>query len=229
MKQVDGPQAAASADEGGRERAHASAHAALAPGHATARTGVHPVHPGVRSPRPADSAAVRANAQLLPTLFDRLRDEAPSRREEQPAEYTVTPSQMRDIVQRDLAFLLNTTNAEDLIDRERHGDAASSTVNFGVPPLAGSYLSERRWADIERIIRRAITDYEPRLLPETVIVRPLMKEGASEDYNVLLFEIQAMINLRPYPLEFTVQSSVDLETNRMSVARPTRGPTRALR
>lgn len=229
IKQVDGPQPAALPDEGGPGHAHGSTEVGAAPGLAAARPVVHPVHPGIRSPRPADATAVRANAQLLPTLFDRLRDEAPSRRDELPAEYTVTPGQLRDIVQRDLGFLLNTTNAEDLIDRERHADAASSTVNFGVPPLAGSYLSERKWADIERIIRRAITDYEPRLLPETVIVRPLMKAGASEEYNVLLFEIQAMINLRPYPLEFTVQSSVDLETNRMSVVRPTRGPTRAVR
>ena len=181
-------------------------------------TGSHPAHPGARSPRLADAAAVRINAQLLPTLFDRLRDEAPSRTSEQPSEYSVTPAQMRDIVQRDLAYLLNTTNAEDLIDRARHADAASSTINFGVPPLAGSYLSERRWADIERIIRRAIQDYEPRLIPETVTVVPLMKEGgAAGDYNVLLFEIRALIHLRPYPLAFTVQSAVDLETNRMRV------------
>lgn len=229
MEHAEGPQAAASAGEG-EPRAQASLPEALRVQRlAAAESSVHPVHPGVRSPRPADAAAVRANAQLLPTLFDRLRDETPSRLKEQPAEYTVTPGQMRDIVQRDLAFLLNTTNAEDLIDRARYADAAASTVNFGVPPLAGSYLSERKWADIERIIRRAIADYEPRLIPETVTVRPLMKEGASEEYNVLLFEIQAMINLKPYPLEFTVQSSVDLETNRMSVVRPTRGPTRAIR
>ena len=127
---------------------------------------------------------------------------------------------MRDIVQRDLAFLLNTTNAEDLIDRERHAEAAASTLNFGVPPLAGSYLSQRKWVDIERIIRRAVQDYEPRLIPETVSVVPLMKEdGAAEEYNVLLFEIRGQIHLRPYPLEFMVQSAVDLETNRMSVLR----------
>lgn len=178
----------------------------------------HPVHPGARSLRPADAPTTHANAQLLPTLFDRLRDEAPSRASELPSEYAVSPAQMRDIVQRDLAYLLNTTNAEDLIDRTRHADAASSTINFGVPPLAGSYLSERRWADIERIIRRAIQDYEPRLMPETVTVVPLMKEGgAAGDYNVLLFEIRALIYLRPYPLAFTVQSAVDLETNRMRV------------
>ncbi|MDQ0012061.1 type VI secretion system protein ImpF [Variovorax boronicumulans] len=181
-------------------------------------TGSHPAHPGARSLRPADARAAHPNAQLLPTLFDRLRDEAPSRTSELPSEYAVTPAQMRDIVQRDLAYLLNTTNAEDLIDRARHAEAASSTINFGVPPLAGSYLSERRWADIERIIRRAIQDYEPRLIPETVTVVPLMKEGgAAGEYNVLLFEIRALIHLRPYPLAFTVQSAVDLETNRMRV------------
>jgi type VI secretion system protein ImpF len=187
------------------------------------------VHPGGRSSRPADAIAVRANDQLLPTLFDRLRDEAPSRESEVASDYTVTPQRLRDIIQRDLAFLLNTTNAEDLIDRERYPDVASSTINFGVPPLAGSYLSQRRWSDIEQIIRRAIVDYEPRLMPETVTVRPLMREGKGEQYNVLMFEIRAMINSAPYPLELTVQSSVDLETSRMSIARGERGPVRAMR
>jgi type VI secretion system protein ImpF len=184
-------------------------------------TGADPVHPGarpLREPGAPEALAARVNAHLLPTLFDRLRDEAPSRGSELPSDYTVSPAQMRDIVQRDLAFLLNTTNAEDLIDRKRHAEAASSSVNFGVPPLAGSYLSQRKWGDIERIIRRAVHDYEPRLIPETVSVVPLMKEdGAAEACNVLLFEIRALINLQPYPLAFTVQSAVDLETNRMSV------------
>jgi len=190
----------------------------MQPAEQSAFIGIHPVHPGARSPRSTDAPTTHPNAQLLPTLFDRLRDEAPSRTSELPSEYAVTPAQMRGIVQRDLAYLLNTTNAEDLIDRTRHADAASSTINFGVPPLAGSYLSERRWADIERIIRRAIQDYEPRLIPETVTVVPLMKEGgAAGEYNMLLFEIRALIHLQPYPLAFTVQSAVDLETNRMRV------------
>jgi type VI secretion system protein ImpF len=184
---------------------------------------IHPAHPGARSPRAPNAQPLRANAHLMPTLFDRLRDEAPGRGSESPSDYTVTPAQMRDIVQRDLAFLLNTTNAEDLIDRKRHAQAASSTVNFGVPPLAGSYLSERKWADIERIIRRAVLDYEPRLIPQTLSVVPLLKEeGTAQGCNVLLFEIRALIDLRPYPLEFTVQSAVDLETNRMSVLRAAR-------
>lgn len=176
-------------------------------------------HPGVRVPRDAGTSAPRAAAQLLPTLFDRLRDDAPTRQDESPGTYTATAAQMRDILQRDLAYLLNTTSADDLIDSGRYPDVARSTLNYGVPALAGSHMSAHRWEQIELIIRRAIAQYEPRLIPETVMVRPLVREGAKDVYNVLLFEIRAMIDLQPYPLEFTVQSSVDLETHRMSVAR----------
>jgi len=188
----------------------------------SAPPGAH--HPGLRQPRQAGVTPHRANTRLMPTLFDRLRDDAPSQTREAASDYVVTPAQARDIIQRDLAFLLNTTNAEDLIDRLRFPEAAASSVNYGVPALAGGYLSERKWGDVERIIRRAITDYEPRLIPSTVQVTPLMKDGASENYNVLLFEIRAMIDLRPYPIELTVQSSVDLETNRMSFVGPARAP-----
>jgi len=176
-----------------------------------------------RHPLPDDKAANKhsaprqPNAHLLPTLFDRLRDDAPLLRSEEPGEYTVTRTQMRKIIQRDLAFLLNTVNMEDLLDRSRHAPAASSTINYGVPPLAGSYLSEHKWADIEQRLRRAIFDFEPRLIPDSLQIVPLMKEGAERQYNVLLFEIRGAIRMDPYPMNFMVQSSVDLETNRMSV------------
>ncbi len=45
----------------------------------------------------------------------------------------------------------------------------------------------------------------------------MKEDGAAEAYNVLLFEIRALIHLKPYPLAFTVQSAVDLETNRMRI------------
>lgn len=157
------------------------------------------------------------HAHLLPTLFDRLHDDEPLRNTEAPGDYTVTRTQMRKIIQRDLAFLLNTVNMEDLLDRNRHAHAAASTINYGVPPLAGSYLSEHKWADIELRLRRAIFDFESRLMPDSLQIVPLMKEGAERQYNVLLFEIRGAIRMDPYPMAFMVQSSVDLETNRMSV------------
>lgn len=179
---------------------------------------------------------MKAHASLLPTLFDRLRDDAPSITTETATAYAVSSTQLRDIVQRDLAFLLNTVNAEDLIDRSRHAAAAASSVNFGVPPLTGTHVADRRWADMERNIRRAIADYEPRLLPGSVSVEPVRSARANRgdparknlhDGHVLQFEIRALIDARPYPLSLTVQSAVDLETSRVRVMRASHAPASA--
>jgi len=160
--------------------------------------------PIARTPR-------RASSHLMPTLLDRLRDDAPHRQ---------TRKQMRDIVQRDLAYLLNTTSIEDRIDRARYPQAAASTVNFGVPPLAGTFIASRRWSDVESMIRRAIGDFEPRLIPESLVVSPRADtdaDTAGEHRNVLAFEVRGLIHMDPYPLEFMVQSSLDLETSEIRI------------
>ncbi|KWO84640.1 cytoplasmic protein [Burkholderia ubonensis] len=165
---------------------------------------------GVAPPR-------RANAYLLPTLLDRLRDDAPRRQTEAPGEYAVTRMQMRGIVQRDLAFLLNAMNIDSHIDRERYPEAAASTVNFGMPPLAGAFMASRKWAEIERVVRRVILDFEPRLIPETLVVAPSRDVEAGQRANVLAFEVRGMIRMDAYPIEFMVQSALDLETSQVSV------------
>ncbi|ORF40329.1 type VI secretion system baseplate subunit TssE [Snodgrassella alvi] len=160
---------------------------------------------------------LRPREHLLPTLFDRLRDDAPARKTELSDNYTVSANRLREIVQRDLMLLLNTTNLEDEIDVGKYPQVASSVVNYGVPPIAGQYMHERKWADIEKAIRRAILRFEPRLEASSLGVAPLMKDETKLNYNVLLFEIRGRILTEPYPTSFIVQSAFDLETNRISI------------
>jgi type VI secretion system protein ImpF len=166
----------------------------------------------------AGTAPRRAETFLMPTLLDRLRDDAPHRRHEAPGEYAVTRTQMRDIVQRDLAYLLNTTNIEEQIDLVRYPHVAASTVNYGVPPLAGKFMATRQWTDIETIIKRAIRDFEPRLVPDSLSVLPLPDKDGEVRYNALAFEVRGLISMAPYPMEFLVQSSLDLETSQLNVS-----------
>jgi type VI secretion system protein ImpF len=175
-------------------------------------------YPGARA-LASDQAHLpkRGEKPYWPTLFDRLCDDAPSEKVEAPEAYTKSHSQMRQIIQRDLELLLNTTNQSDWIDHKRYPQAAASTINYGVPSLAGGHLTEKKWVDLENLIRTAIENFEPRLIPETLIVRPLIKEQRKANYNVLTFEISGHIRMQPYPLEFTVQSNVDLETNRIDL------------
>jgi type VI secretion system protein ImpF len=176
------------------------------------------LHPAARALPSAHGLVQRHGEQVfMPTLLDRLCDDAPHESSEAPQAYTFNRGRMRETVLRDLSLLLNTTDQSDLIDAAQYPAAANSTLNYGVPALAGGYLSEKKWADIERMIRRAITQFEPRLVPQTLRVKPLLKDQASANYNVLTFEISGHIQISPYPIEFTVQSAVDLENSRIEL------------
>jgi type VI secretion system protein ImpF len=122
---------------------------------------------------------------------------------------------MRDIIQRDLAYLLNAISIEDRIDRVRYPEAAASTVNYGVPPLAGGFVASHAWPNIEQKIRAAIEAFEPRLMRDSLSIAPLTGVDTHGQYNNLAFEIRGTIRMDPYPLEFMVQSSLDLETSRL--------------
>lgn len=159
----------------------------------------------------------RANVSMLPTLLDRLSNDASRRLHETLSECEPTRTQMREILLRDLSYLLNTTSLEDQIDRARFPEAAASTVNFGIPPLCGTYLATRRWSDIECVIRRAILEFEPRVLPASLAVLPISHAGTSIAYNVLMFEVGGVVDMNPNPLEFLLSGSLDLETSRMQV------------
>ncbi|KVO39586.1 type VI secretion system baseplate subunit TssE [Burkholderia ubonensis] len=158
----------------------------------------------------------RHRAEYLPSLFDRLRDDAPHARSEPPGAYAANADDMRRIIQRDLSLLLNASNIGDELNATRYPHAAASVVNYGMPPLSGGYLGDRRWESIERLIRTAIVRFEPRLIADSIRIRPL--NGRSEaTYNKLMLEIDALVQWSPYPLEFRIQSTFDLEMNRVTL------------
>ena len=153
---------------------------------------------------------------LLPTLFDRLCDDAPRQTSEFPAAYTLTPDGLREILRRDLGFLLNTTHIAQTVDFTAFSVAASSGLNFGVPPLVGGPLDVSRPDRVENFIRDAIRRFEPRLDPETIRVDFLTPDPKANRGHAPLFELRAHIRAQPYPVEFTVQSAVDFESGRIT-------------
>lgn len=164
-----------------------------------------------------DRAETRHRQPWLPTLFDRLQDDAPWTQSEKPEAYAADQRRMRDIVLRDLAQLLNATNLSDEFDTTRYPLVAASVINYGVPPLAGGYMADRNWNHVESMIRRAILHFEPRLIPEALAIMPARGGDDASRYNVLTFEIRGLIQLSPYPLEFRVQSAFDLETSKVNL------------
>ncbi|MEX9251758.1 type VI secretion system baseplate subunit TssE [Pseudenterobacter timonensis] len=151
---------------------------------------------------------------LLPTLFDRLCDSAPHQKYDH--DVSVTPVLLKEIIRRDLSFLLNTINHDEEIDALRYPWAATSVLNYGLPSLSGSFMYEHKWNDISQAIRLAIIRFEPRLKASTLQVTPLQDELRQGGHNTLQFEIRGQILTQPYPTEFLVRSALDMEQNRIT-------------
>ncbi len=178
----------------------------------TAATLLHPAERRLRAHKTGDpSARHRSEQRFLPTLFDRLMDDEPSHTAAE------VRAQVRELIRRDIGFILNTVNQDGHIDRARHPHAARSCVNYGLPPLAGNWIAVRRTADVMRLIRQALLDFEPRLAPDTLLVTPIRGAAAAANHNVLLFEISGHVQLMAQPLSFRARSTVDLETSRVTL------------
>lgn len=155
----------------------------------------------------------QAHATLLPTLFERLKDDAPLQHSEAPMDFMITAAKMRELIRDSLSELFNTINLGQSFNTVRYSEAAASVINYGIPPIAGGYLSQVRWVDIERMVRKAVLTFEPRIIPETLCILPPPETQEKFTANTLRFTIQAMIHMDPHPLEFALQSNLDLETS----------------
>ncbi|MDY0969899.1 type VI secretion system baseplate subunit TssE [Siccibacter turicensis] len=149
--------------------------------------------------------------KYLPTLLDRLLDDEPKSRREAPDKFHFDSRTMRAIVLRDVLAILNNTNIDDRLDEHRHKAVAGSVLNYGVSAVTGGWSNAHSWARIEAAVRNALTRFEPRIVPESLVVRPLLDKSNPSRYGVILFEIRALIYWEPWPVDLCFQGSWDSE------------------
>ncbi|MBX9403042.1 type VI secretion system baseplate subunit TssE [Lysobacter sp. BMK333-48F3] len=150
------------------------------------------------------------------SLLDRLTDRS-AERKGAPEVDPSAPSRLRDALLRDLSWLLNTANLEADIDFDAYPHARRSVVNFGISALAGMRMSEVEWDDIERTIRAAIVDFEPRICAGSLQVRCLSESGARAIGNVLSLLIQGDVISPDRATAFSFRSEIDLESGHISL------------
>ena len=160
-----------------------------------------------------------AMVRLQPSLLDRLTDDEPHKKLESNDKRVLNKAQLRQCVLRDLAWLLNTGNAESDTnnDLQMYPQVLRSVVNFGMRSLSGMRLSEVNLLDIEKDVRRAILDFEPRILPATLEVKALTTDDLTHHHNMMAFEIRCQMWAQPYPLSMLLRTNLDLESGEMMV------------
>lgn len=155
--------------------------------------------------------------RLQPSLLDRLVDDEPGKLKESDDKRVLTRKALRQAVLRDLSWLFNATNHGLLFDDPRYPNVARSVINYGLPTLSGQFTSSVQRASMERMLRDAIIQFEPRILRETLTVDLIMESSALESHNHVGLHIRGMLWAQPVPLEFLMRSRIDLEEGRFEI------------
>lgn len=155
--------------------------------------------------------------RLQPSLLDRLTDDEPAQIQESREKRVLSVTKLRQSVLRDLGWLLNATALEAVEDLSGTPYAAHSVINYGMPNLSGTAASGIDAPALERRLRQAIIDFEPRILPNTLKVKVITATGEMS-LNALTFLIEADLWAQPLPMHLFIRSVLDLETGHTEIS-----------
>ena len=153
--------------------------------------------------------------RLQPSLLDRLTDLEPVSVTEARDDRVINIRRLRDIIRRDLAWLLNSNSMDTLIDADQYPHASNSVLNYGVRETAGDFSTEKRAAEIRKAIKRAIIMFEPRIKEGTLEI--VARNDKKSSQTIIEFDIHADMWAQPLPMELYLRSQIDLTTGQLAL------------
>jgi type VI secretion system protein ImpF len=161
-------------------------------------------------------AELTPKERLQPSLLDRLTDNEPEKQVEARDLRVLSPQRLRDSVRRDLSWLFNAVNLSSVQDLAAHPEAERSTVNFGLPDLSGKTSAGIHVPTLEKLVRKAIWEFEPRLTKNSVRVK-ILQDRKEFGPNALCVLIEAELWAQPLPLRLFLRTDLNLETGEAKV------------
>lgn len=161
-------------------------------------------------------AELTSQERLQPSLLDRLTDANPESGVESRDQRVMSWQRLRDVVRRDLGWLLNCVHLEASEDLSSWPLIAHSTLNYGMPDIAGVPLANINVEALQRRVRQAVLDFEPRLVRSKLSVTvESRKTGMSR--NSLAFVIEGEMWAQPVPQSMFMRTEFDLESGAVKV------------
>jgi type VI secretion system protein ImpF len=158
------------------------------------------------------------NRPFLPSVLDRLLDDAPEVSKEAPMSRNQVLRELKESVRRDLETLLNT-RIRNLPIAGAGKELKQSLVNYGLPDVSGTSLgSAKEREEFCRHVQATIQQYEPRFKAAKV---QLLSNAEPLD-RTLRFRIDALLHADPAP-EPIVFDSVFQPTNEHFEVKGTNG------
>jgi len=153
---------------------------------------------------------------LQPSLLDRLTDEEPEKKSEPKERRGLTHARLRKSVLRDLNWLFNSSNLASVQNLDDCPEVAKSVLNYGLPGFSGHTISGVDILEIERLLKQAILDFEPRILRRTIKIR-LNVDEQQMSHNAMTFYIEGELWADPVPLHIYLKTELDLESGDLKI------------
>jgi len=160
-------------------------------------------------------SGITSNETLQPSLLDRLEDNEPSQSQESRDRRVLSAKQLRASVVRDLSWLLNANNREVMGDMDKTPYIRESVINYGMPDLSGRIAIGMDIRQLEKILKRTILFFEPRIIKRSLQVKVLQTDEM--DRTAISFDIEADLWSQPLPLHLYLKTELDLETGEVSL------------
>ncbi len=151
---------------------------------------------------------VDQGASLLPSVLDRLLDDALDVEHEPLPDRFQNLRQVKRAVTRDLEALLNTRREVWAELPPEFTELRRSLVTYGLPDFtAFSLLNPHDRNRIRRAVEQAIATFEPRLSRVRVTL-----EAPRQHEPTLRFHIEALLRVEPAPEPVTFDAMLQLHT-----------------
>lgn len=161
-------------------------------------------------------AELSLEERLQPSLIDRLTDDEPASNVEAHSMRVMSISRLKRSVMRDLAWLLNCGNLAITEDLSDYPQVETSVINYGVACMAGSTVSSLDVGALERTVKQAILNFEPRIISETLRVK-IEADRQKMNIRALTFTIEGQLWAQPLPIGLYLSTEMDLETGSVTV------------
>jgi type VI secretion system protein ImpF len=129
----------------------------------------------------------------------------------------ITENLLRREVARDLEALMNTVAFESAEDLREHPYVRKSILNFGLPDIVHRTIDEVTVSDVKSEIESILTNFEPRLVRDTVHAA----RDNSIDPTELKVRFVVQADLRCIPVDVPVEfvADMDLDGNAFQINR----------
>lgn len=158
-------------------------------------------------------ADLNAIDRLQPCVLDRLFDDEPRQMSEGIKDKIVSVKRFKEGVKRDIEWLLNSKSCFYDLEDGRFAEIKRSVLNYGVRDFVGMTLENLSLDAFVGMIRTALIEFEPRLIPDELRVRYIeLNESTSQlqRMNMLEFDISGKIWAEPLPQDFSFRTEISV-------------------